>query len=117
MVSFLEATPDGQWRQHEVPIVASPAVVETPAPEFFLGLDLGQTVDFSALAIVEAHRPPLSAALHGATEKHYRIRHLQRWPLGSTYARIAADVARLCALPPLSRLEPHPALLVDGTGV
>ena len=65
-----------------------------PPPWHVLGLDLGQATEFSALALLEAterrHASPL-----------YAVRHLHRWPLGTAYRAIVADVARLMRRPPL----------------
>lgn len=80
--------------------------------DYILGLDLGQRRDYSALAIVErrwqAH--PDDAGKHVS---HYAIRHLLRWPLGTSYRVVAADLAPLLRQPPLHR----PVLVVDQTGV
>jgi hypothetical protein len=82
-----------------------------PPARYILGLDLGQAQDFSALAIVEKtwHQP----APAGRPEGQYAVRHLQRWPLGTSYPQIVADVAALAGRPPLDR----PLLALDRTGV
>jgi hypothetical protein len=83
---------------------------------FFLGLDLGQAADFSALAILERTGPP-------TREAEYHCRHLQRWPLKTPYPAIVADVARMAKDPLLHKPRPgafgrlQPALAVDATGV
>jgi hypothetical protein len=79
-----------------------------PVVECCVGLDLGQVQDFSALCVVER-----TALAGGAGEAHYAVRHLHRWPLGTLYAAIAADVAALVRRPPLSQ----PWLAIDKTGV
>ena len=49
--------------------------------DYFLGLDLGQTRDFTALAVLE-RSPPTNAGT--AVEKpDYALRHLHRFPLGT----------------------------------
>lgn len=74
--------------------------------KYIVGLDLGQAQDYSALALVERAGP-----WH---EPEYRVRHLRRWPLGTRYPAIVADVAATLRTPPL----PADALLaVDKTGV
>jgi len=88
---------------------------------FLLGLDLGQAQDFSALTIAEVRDVP-TGELHGddseKTTKHYDFRHLERWPLGTSYpAIVAAVVARCAALPQPSRHDITPQLVVDSTGV
>lgn len=112
---------------------------------YYVGLDLGQSNDSSALAIVEnplwfneedAERlnTPIgwvspSRLTHYQREQgislnyHHGVpgipilalRHLQRWPLKTSYPSIVEDVAHLLNSPPL-----HPgrtALIVDSTGV
>jgi hypothetical protein len=76
-------------------------------PEFYVGLDLGQAADPSALAVLEQW--PATNPGCGPT---YACRHLQRWPLGTAYTAIVADLARLLAAPPL----PDCTLVVDATG-
>jgi hypothetical protein len=79
---------------------------------YFVGLDLGQAQDYSALAVLE--RPEVSAR----TPRHLRrpahaLRHLQRWPLGTSYPSIVQDVHNLLRRPVLYRC----ILIVDQTGV
>lgn len=71
---------------------------------YYVSLDLGQSADYSALAILERPvRQPVPV---------HSLRHLQRWPLGTSYVRIADDVAELLKRPPL----PGCPILVDKTG-
>lgn len=77
--------------------------------EYFLGLDLGQAADFSALAAIRRRTvSDLRRTVH-----HYTIRGLRRWPLGTLYTAIVADVADLVSKPPLAGCT----LGVDWTGV
>jgi hypothetical protein len=77
--------------------------------DYTIGLDLGQTTDYSALAVVES----ASAVDDGVELAEYTVRHLQRFPLGTAYTAIVPAVARLAASGPL-----HGApLVVDQTGV
>jgi hypothetical protein len=46
--------------------------------------------DYTALAILERQGPPGDASV-------FHCRHLQRWPLRTSYSSIAADVGRMCA--------------------
>lgn len=84
---------------------------------FIVGLDLGQSQDFSALVVIESHRPvrgidiPLSAPTPQAT---YAVRHLQRWPLGTAYPVIVQDVAALMGRVP--QADGRGELVVDHTG-
>jgi hypothetical protein len=80
-----------------------------PRESFILGLDLGQAQDYSALAIdqvtelpPEGDKPP---------KRHHAIRHLQRWPLKTSYLKILRDVAAL-----VGKVK-NPTLVIDGTGV
>lgn len=100
---------------------------------FYIGLDLGQLQDFTALAILERHpRPsPNEAPL-------FHCRHLQRWPLRTSYPSIVADTARIISSDDLQQAlkrfesESHhgyrfeienrreatlPVLAIDATGV
>ena len=56
-------------------------------PRYILGLDLGEAQDFTAIAILEQGRPL------GARHAHYKVRHLERPPLGTSYPAIAYRVA------------------------
>jgi hypothetical protein len=75
--------------------------------DYYVGLDLGQAVDFTALAVLE--RP--SSAGH---EPVYSLRHLRRFPLGTPYTEVVPAVVRLLGAPPLKE---HVTLVVDQTGV
>jgi hypothetical protein len=75
----------------------------------FLGLDLGQVSDPSALVVLQSHdrEPP----------RRYEGRYLSRWPLGTAYPDIARDTARVAG-----RVAQQPGvrevwLAVDATGV
>src|SRR5207237_1061381 len=73
---------------------------------YILGLDLGQTTDYSALVILE--RPAV------CTDKPtYALPHLRRWPLGTPYTQIVSDIAALVRTPPLVGSP----VVVDQTGV
>ncbi|WP_062385929.1 hypothetical protein [Demequina iriomotensis] len=89
---------------------------------YTVGLDLGQGMDFSALAVVErvlvlpAHvsvgefwRRPNA---HELIEE-WHVRALRRWELGTPYPSIVADVVRTMRAPVMD----DAMLLIDGTGV
>jgi hypothetical protein len=93
---------------------------------FVVGVDLGQSRDFTAIAVNEIN---FAARVHYSqsefeyipaemkTEQliHHRIRHLERVPLGTSYVDIVFRVKSL-----LERLYPlprKPELCLDGTGV
>jgi hypothetical protein len=84
---------------------------------FLVGLDLGQTADPSALAVLEVmQRFPAGAMPDPDVTplvNHYNVRHLRRWPLGTSYVDIVKDVTALLERPPL----PGARLVVDATGV
>lgn len=72
---------------------------------FYLGLDLGQRHDPTAIAIVE--KLDLIRGL--------RLRHLERIPLGTPYPGVVARVRAICRNQELR--SGRCALAVDGTGV
>jgi hypothetical protein len=75
--------------------------------DYFLGLDLGQTNDYTALAVLERTTTP------DFREASYALRHLQRYQLGTTYTAIVTDIASIASRPAL-RDAP---VVVDQTGV
>src|SRR6266508_5298481 len=77
--------------------------LEGSMAKYTIGLDLGQAQDYSALVIVE----------QSDDRTRYDVREIRRWPLGTSYPAIVADVAALVGLPQLV----GPALVVDATGV
>ncbi len=77
------------------------------APKYTLGLDLGQTKDYTALVILERHGEGAQAVFHA--------RHLERFPLGTPYPAIVAAVADMLKQAPLAGGTPR--LAVDETGV
>lgn len=62
------------------------------AHRYFLGLDLGQAADYSALAILERQ----AEVRDGLPLFH--CRHLHRWPLKTSYPNIVADVVQTVGL-------------------
>jgi hypothetical protein len=85
--------------------------IRTPAtassPLYFLGLDLGQARDFTALAVLERNGSGREAEFHA--------RHLQRWPLGTSYPQIVRDLSALLGHQAFA--STFPTLAVDQTGV
>src|SRR5918995_2182814 len=90
---------------------------------YYAGLDLGQSADYSALAVVQkvlTHEP--RTGKH-STELH--LRHLERFPLKTPYTDIADKVKSLLSGSPFTtpvisggRLgRPSTELIVDKTGV
>jgi hypothetical protein len=80
----------------------------SPAVSYFLGLDLGQAQDYSALAVLETADtdPP----------RTYAGRHLQRWSLGTSYPTVAKDAAGMAEAMARS-WRGQVTLAVDATGV
>lgn len=74
---------------------------------FFVGLDLGQAQDYSALSVVE--KAP--GSYDGPPRSEYRVRHLQRFRLGTPYPDIVDQVMGMMVILPDSYL------VVDHTGV
>jgi hypothetical protein len=49
---------------------------------YYSGLDLGQTQDYTALAVAERSSRP-NPARPGEEVYSFAVRHLHRWPLGT----------------------------------
>jgi hypothetical protein len=81
-------------------------------PIYVSGLDLGQKADYSALVTTEVERIP-DPDRDGFTVFRHDVRHIHRWPLGTPYPAIIADLTGWYNLLPLH----GSALVVDGTGV
>jgi hypothetical protein len=79
--------------------------------DHIIGLDLGQTTDFAALAVLEREDVDKAAPIMDGPS--YAVRHLARFPLGTAYTSIVSEVARLLGAPGLV----CSALVVDQTGV
>ena len=78
---------------------------------YWVGLDLGQAADFTALAVLEA------VSAEGA-ERELHLRYLERYPLRTPYTTVAEGVVALVEqLRKLTVLREEPDLLVDNTGV
>ncbi|MFI5165536.1 MAG: hypothetical protein ACHQQS_02865 [Thermoanaerobaculales bacterium] len=72
---------------------------------FILGLDLGQSNDFTAVAIAEV------AGDLGA--QHYAVRYLRRFDLGTPYPTVVSEVRALTLTPQLRGCH----VVADATGV
>jgi len=91
---------------------------------FYVGLDLGQSADYTALAVVQSVAREFP---NGGVEKRLELRHLERYPLRTLYPDIAERVAALMEDEQISPWEyaPQtmryfrrvPELIVDNTGV
>ena len=85
--------------------------------EYFAGLDLGQSQDFTALAVVErveltGERDAVTWAFKKTTA--LRLRHLERLPLGTPYPDM---VERTSEVMNSRQLADRSHLAVDATGV
>jgi hypothetical protein len=84
--------------------------------KYFVGLDLGQSRDFTALAVVEMAESAVydSATSSRRVETTLRLRHVERVPLGTAYPEIVERVADVVGTEPLKGCCD---LIVDATGV
>ena len=78
----------------------------TDPPRLFIGVDLAQVSDYTAVAIVEQHGR--------AGEAVYHVRHLERIERGTSYPLIVQHIATLARQPSIAERS---ALVVDQTGV
>lgn len=99
------------------PVPPKRPVLVPGSDRYFLGLDLGQTQDHTAL--VALCRRTWRVAEH-KTQWRFTARGIRRWPLDKLYTEIARDLAVLTARTPAGQ-KPNPlagcVLGVDGTGV
>lgn len=79
-----------------------------------VGLDLGQSRDYTALAVVEHVRTDPDARWYSADGWRLDVRHLERVELGTPYPAIVERVAALMRTPELVD-DGH--LVIDQTGV
>jgi hypothetical protein len=79
---------------------------------FYLGLDLGQRHDPTAIAVVQ--RVDLTRAWQGTAFHSVRVRHLERVPLGTPYPGVVTRVREILRHGELAR---NCAVAVDATGV
>jgi hypothetical protein len=104
--------------------------IETTVREektLFIGLDLGQAADFSALAIIERGSTATTTDVRGEKSNRTNTKdeinqlhciHLQRWQLRTSYPSIVADVVEMInGLDPALSQGGKPTLAIDATGV
>jgi len=90
---------------------------------YYVGLDLGQSADHTALAVIQ--KVPVYDAKTGKHSRELHLKHLERYPLKTPYTDIADQVKSLLSGPPFTtpallngRLaRPTTELIVDKTGV
>jgi hypothetical protein len=80
--------------------------------DFVLGLDLGKTTDYSALAALEREYRPRPDRPNEMLS-HYVVRFVKRWPLGTPYTAVVPQVVKAAGTPKFAT----PLLAVDETGV
>jgi hypothetical protein len=71
-------------------------VSDTQTIRYSSGLALGQVSDFTALAVLEQTRVPETP---DRAVKHYALRHLERFPIGTPYTEICVRLAKVLKLP------------------
>ena len=84
-------------------------------PHFFVGLDLGQQTDPTAIAVLE--RTAIQTGFDRVNwvpveQDVYHLRHLERLPLKTPYAAVVEHVREI-----LQPLAPRATLVVDATGI
>jgi hypothetical protein len=85
--------------------------------EYFVGLDLGQSQDHTALAVVERteRAGAWDAAVHAwRKESALRLRYVERLPLGTPYPDVVSRANEVMSSP---KLAGRGRLAVDATGV
>jgi hypothetical protein len=91
---------------------SNPGSRRKPIVDYFVGLDLGQATDYTALAVLEKTEA-LVTQQPRTVVRTYAVRHLERLPLGTAYPAVVARTVALVAQPPLAGCT----LGVDMTGV
>jgi len=88
-----------------------------PKLKYFCGLDLGQSRDPTAIAVIEERTEPLEPGTlqpNPETRTTLDVRHLERLPLRTSYPDVIAHVQQMLASAPL---RGNARLIVDATGV
>jgi hypothetical protein len=91
--------------------LARATYLNSKQPSHFVGLDLGQVSDYSALVILERR---------GNTPKDYTFdcKYLKRWELRTPYPKIVNDCVKIVNDPQLTQNVRDPTFLsIDSTGV
>lgn len=105
---------------HRPPLATShprPAPGHSPlATNFFLGLDLGQKHDYTAISVLERRDapPPHFLTPWNTAPTCFELRHLERVSLGTPYPRV---VQRVQELTRAVRQHGRCTVVLDGTGV
>jgi len=94
-----------------------------PVQRFIMGVDLAQSVDFTAIAVMKHHRTTRdhfhvddeTKILRQNADEHFDLVHLERLKRGMPYPEIVQHVAMLLARDPLHTMGCD--LIIDATGV
>lgn len=81
--------------------------------EYFLGLDLGQRMDYTALAILERYEVPVGWPVT-AFETKYCLRHMERAPLRTAFPEVVRRVREVARG---LNVGPGATLVMDATGM
>ncbi len=110
----------------------SSKIVGQPIMDFYIGVDLGQSQDYTAVCVVEKimgrkdftpHGSYLEDLWYSGGEIEYLVPHLQRFPLGTSYPAIVRSVGKMVQSLPIAGRgtvdgkPPQRVLVLDGTGV
>jgi hypothetical protein len=74
-------------------------VIRSPRLSYFAGLDLGRSHEFTALAVVERSQP---AGSFEPEDMQYAVRHLERFPPGTSYPTAFSRLVEVFATKPLA---------------
>jgi hypothetical protein len=86
--------------------------VPNPQLRYYVGLDLGQAQEYTALAVLE--RPFVHETAPSELRRPtYALKHLQRFPLGTPYPEVMNEMEKILRTPALRGCS----ILVDQTGV
>lgn len=99
-----------------------PSLPARSIDRWIVGMDVGQSIDPSAISVLHHTCQPVEEWVPNAFAKHWRqsrierfsVLHLERLRLGMSYPEQVAHVARLLSRDPLSRRKPE--LVIDYTG-
>jgi hypothetical protein len=92
---------------------------------YIVGVDLGQSSDPTAIAVLHHHVVPLETwmtirgtngtnVLRQDRQECFDVRHLERLPLGTPYSQVVEHIEQLIERPPLNRGHD---LVIDESGV
>lgn len=87
-------------------------------PYYFIGIDLGQAQDYTAICVIERAEiitgPRSHMTYEWPRDRVLTVRHLERFPLGTPYPDIIQAICRLARNPIIAG---NSQIIIDGTGV